>query len=61
MAILKGVPAGVVSRVGNMSYGDAILETGRRLMAILELLPHAVMAQGVANSLHFGHPGFLEC
>ena len=44
MAILEPAPASGVSRVHEMSYGDAILETGRRLMANLELSSHAVLA-----------------
>ena len=60
MAILKSPRSCGVSCFQDMSYGETILWTGRRLMAILDLLPHAVMAQGVANSMHFGHPGFPE-
>ena len=57
LAILEPAPPSGVSRMHEMSYGDAMLETGRRLMAILELSLHAVMAQGVANNLHYAHPG----
>ena len=54
------VPIGVVSHVIDTSYVGSVFEADRRLMAILELSPHALMAQRVAKSLHFGHPGFLE-
>ena len=59
MAILEPAQLSDVSRLYNMSYGDAYLETDRRLLAILDLSPHAVMTQGVASNLNFGHPGIL--
>ena len=60
MAILKPAPISVVSRVDEMSYDDSVLEADRRLMAILELSSHDVVAQRVAKSSHYGQPGFLE-
>ena len=45
MAILKDGPHGGVTRLHGKGYGDTIFEVDCRVLAILELSPHAVMAQ----------------
>ena len=58
MAILGHVLSVGATRFYDMSYGDATITLDLGLLAILELWSHAVTAHGVANTQHFGQPGF---